>query len=296
MTEQFISIITEMRPDLSLGSKKTYASTLNSTYKLLGGVEPINVDLFNDTEKVLAIVRTKELNTQSTILASLAVITRGNKIYKDEASKVKKEREASKMAQEKNPKQEDSWVSNNALKTKFAELKTRADGIYKSKKFDMDNLQLIQAYIIVALTSGLFIPPRRSLDWTELKIKEVDGTKDNYIDGNKFVFNVFKTAKQYGQQSVAIPKELKSILTKWLKINPTAYLLFDKHSNKLTSVKMTQRLNVIFGNNASVNALRHSYCSDMFKEDIPMSDKMRKVASDMATSSSIIRKEYLKKL
>jgi hypothetical protein len=68
--------------------------------------------------------------------------------------------------------------------------------------------------------SGVFIPPRRSLDYCEFKIKNIDREKDNYLDKNKLIFNRYKTAKTYGQQSVDIPVQLRNILTKWSKLNP----------------------------------------------------------------------------
>jgi predicted secreted protein len=83
----------------------------------------------------------------------------------------------------------------------------------------MTDLQTIQQYIILCLLGGIFIAPRRSLDYTEFKIKSINKDDDNYLDKNELVFNKYKTAKFYNEQRVAIPKELKSILTKWIKNN-----------------------------------------------------------------------------
>jgi len=101
----------------------------------------------------------------------------------------------------------------------------------------MKEYQQIQDLIIVAVLGGLFIPPRRNLDYCCFKLKNINNDNDNYIDKNQFVFNTYKTAKFYKQQRVDIPKDLKTILTKWIKINPTDYLLFDTNQNPLTSVK-----------------------------------------------------------
>ena len=42
--------------------------------------------------------------------------------------------------------------------------------------------------------SGQFIPPRKSLDWTEFKIKNVDKAEDNYLDKNELflIFDQFQ--------------------------------------------------------------------------------------------------------
>ena len=55
---------------------------------------------------------------------------------------------------------------------------------------------------------GIVIPPRRSLDYSEMKIRNYDAKTDNFYKGNKFFFNKYKTVKSYGIQSLEIPKEL----------------------------------------------------------------------------------------
>ena len=43
-------------------------------------------------------------------------------------------------------------------------------------------------------------------------------------------------------KKMEMPKEIKTILTTWIKVNPTDNLLFDINNNKLSSVKINQRL------------------------------------------------------
>ena len=158
----------------------------------------------------------------------------------------------------------------------------------------MNDLQAIQNYIILCLLGGMFIAPRRSLDYTEFVIKDIDKDKDNYLDKTELVFNRYKTAKFYDEQRVSIPKELLTILKKWIKNNDTEYLLFDSNGSKLTSVKLNQRLNKIFGKKASVNLLRHSYLTDKFGDEIERSKKMSEVAENMGTSSAQVIGTYIK--
>ena len=157
----------------------------------------------------------------------------------------------------------------------------------------MKELQQIQDFIIVALLGGLFIPPRRSLDYCCFKIKNIDLEKDNYLDKNQFVFNTYKTAKFYKQQRVDIPKDLKTIVTKWIKVNPTDYLLFDTNKNPLTSVKLNQRMNKIFGKKVGVNQMRHTYLTDKYGDTI---SKQKQINADMTEigSSGTQSKVYIK--
>ena len=110
-----------------------------------------------------------------------------------------------------------------------------------------------------------------------------------------FIFNSYKTAKTYGRQMVAIPKELKTLMNKWIKVNPTNYLLFDSNKNRLSNVKLNQRLNKLFDHKkVGVNQLRHTFLSDKYQESIETNNKM---ADDLAKmgSSMIQEKVYIKK-
>jgi len=159
----------------------------------------------------------------------------------------------------------------------------------------MSDLQDIQNYIILCLTSGIYIPPRRSLDWTEFKIKNINKSEDNYLDKNEFVFNRYKTARFYNEQRVTCPKPLLSILKKWIKTSNNDYLLFDSNGGKLTSVKLNQRLNRIFGKACSVNILRHVYLTDKFGDEIERGRVMSNTAEAMGTSSQQVIGTYIKK-
>ena len=156
------------------------------------------------------------------------------------------------------------------------------------------DLQEIQNYIILSLLGGVYVPPRRSKDYTNFKIKNVDKEKDNYIDKNEFVFNAYKTAKTYGQQRLEIPKELKTVLNKWIKVNPTDYLLFDSSLNALSNVKLNQRLNKLFGKKVGVNQMRKTFLSDKYGDLITTKNELAKDMKDMG-SSTLQENIYIKK-
>ncbi len=82
-----------------------------------------------------------------------------------------------------------------------------------------------------------------------------------------------------------------------MKINAdnTEYLLFDSNFEKLTSVKLNQRFEKIFGKKTSVNILRHVYLTSKFGDEIERSKKMSDIAQDMGTSSAQVIGTYIKK-
>ena len=282
----------KLRPTLSDGSLTTYCSILRSLHKKIFGGDIQKSD-FDDTDKVLKHLDEMPPNKRKTILSALVVIS-GKPDYRTEMLEDIKSYSADAKKMEKTETQEANWVSKDEILALYNEYKQDAMLRYKKSKLSMNDLQAIQNYIILCLLGGMFIAPRRSLDYTEFVIKDIDKSKDNYLDKTELVFNRYKTAKFYDEQRVSIPKELLTILKKWIKNNDTEYLLFDSNGSKLTSVKLNQRLNKIFGKNASVNLLRHSYLTEKFGDEIERSKKMANVAEEMGTSSAQVIGTYIK--
>ena len=283
----------KLRPTLSDGSLTTYCSILRSLHsKIFGG--DIQKDDFDECDKILKHLEDLPPNKRKTILSALVVIS-GKPDYRKEMLEDIKEYSNDAKEMKKSETQEANWVSKADILALYNEYKQDAMLRYKKSKLSMNDLQAIQNYIILCLLGGMFIAPRRSLDYTEFVIKNIDKDKDNYLDKNELVFNKYKTAKFYDEQRVNCPKELLSILKKWVKNNDSEYLLFDSNGSKLTSVKLNQRLNKIFGKNCSVNILRHVYLTDRFGDEIERSKKMANTAEEMGTSSAQVIGTYIKK-
>jgi hypothetical protein len=121
-----------------------------------------------------------------------------------------------------------------------------------------------------------------------MKIRNINKDEDNYIDKNKFVFNKYKTAKTYGKQELAIPQQLKNILNRWIGMNESDYLLRDKNGNPMTSTKLNQYMNRIFGGKKiAVNSMRHTYLTDKYKQTSEENKKLARDMSDMGSSTSM---------
>ena len=285
MERSIHDLIKEKRPSLSNSSINTYASILKNLHKhVFGGNNFVPHD-FEDTEKVLHYLHELPPNKRKTILSALVVITE-NKAYRNQMLEDIKEYNHTIQKQEKTETQRENWVEGNDIRTIWEEYKRNAEILYKKKTPTMSDLQEIQNFVLLSVLGGIFIPPRRSLDFVNFKIKNIDREKDNYLDKNDLVFNSYKTAKFYGEQRVTCPKPLKAILTKWIAKNPTDFLFFDTNMNQLSSVKLNQRLNKVFGKKVSVNGLRHSYLTDKFGEQIAMKKSIDNTMTDMGSSAS----------
>jgi integrase len=254
----------------------------------------IDMEKFNQVEKVLEHLKNIPPNKRKTILSSLVIIT-DKKPYRDLMLEDVRDYNKEIHKQEKTEEQKESWVNSNQVKEILNELKSNSDLIYKKKNLTINDLQEIQSYIIMCLLGGVYIPPRRSKDYVDFKTKSINKNNDNFLDKNKMYFNSYKTAKTYGQQIVEIPVQLKNILLKWIKVNPTEYLLFDTNLNKLSSVKLNQRLNKIFGEKkVGVNQLRHTYLTDKYLHTINQKDEIKETMNEMGSSSNMLD-TYVKK-
>lgn len=289
--------VLEMRPNLSKQSVKTYVSILKNLYSKVFPGSALDIKKFDDDSKVIQHLKSIEPNKRKTILSALVIITNKpsyRNLMLEDISKYNEEQHK----QTKNEKQSESWVETDNIKTLLKQLENEAKLVYKKVKqqpLNVSDLQTVQNYIIMALLGGQYIPPRRSKDYVEFKIKNINKSEDNYMDKNKFVFNNYKTAKTYGQQVVEIPSALQRIIKKWISINPTDYLLFDSNKNKLSNVKLNQRLNKLFDHKkVGVNQLRHTYLSDKYQTSIETNKAMAEDLAKMG-SSTIQEKVYIKK-
>ena len=275
-------LLKEKRPSLSDSSLNTYASTLNNLYKKVFKDKEIDVNKFDDVETIMEHLKDIPANKRKSILSALVVITNNGK-YREMMIGDITAYKADIDKQEKTDDQKDNWVSQDEIKEIYLKLKKVADPLLKKKTHTVNELQQIQKYIIIACLGGIFIPVRRSKDYCDFKLYNID-TKLNYMEGDEFVFNSYKTAKTYSTQKVSIPKELRKIIEKWRNVSDNDWLLFDLNGSKLTNVKLNQRLQSILGKKASVNMLRKSYLTSMYADTMKEQKAMKETMSEMGSS------------
>ena len=142
---------------------------------------------------------------------------------------------------------------------------------------------------ILLLTSGIHMPPRRSLDWISMKVKDIDKKKDNYIKSGRFIFNKFKTAKfvKDEDKKIKIPLPIKKVIKTWLEQNKHDYLIFQRNGKPFTSSSFTKRLNKIYGMNVGVDLLRSTYLTNKFGNIAEKVEEMNKITKEMGSSTNI---------
>jgi hypothetical protein len=284
-------LLKKNRPTLSDSSLKTYNSILSNLYKKVFPDKPLDLEKFKECKKFLTYLKDFDGSKRKTYLSALVVLCPEANEYRELMNSDGQAYNAKQKLQNKTEKETENWVEQDELTTIYNNLEQEAKQLYKLKNPTTQDIQKIQSYIILSLVSGKHIAIRRSLDWTEMKIKDFDKDKDNFLEMGKqwkFFFNVYKTQRFLNEQEVIIPTTLKKILNVWIKLiqkiyPDNNYLLIDSNGSKLTPTKMTQRLNAVFGKKASINILRHSFLSEKYK-DMPELTDLQEEATAMGHS------------
>jgi len=300
-TQKLKDHLAETRKSLSASSVKTYASILRSLHKKMYDTTDVTVSNFDDTKKVLAALAEVEPSKRKTTLSALVILT-DKQPYRDAMLKDIKDYKDQISKRQKTERQEQNWVTEEEIKAKYKELEKDIAPLWNKENLTSAEYQRLQNFVILALLSGIHMPVRRSKDYVDFKISgDIDKDSDNYFDKKRnMVFNSYKTAKHYGQQTLKTPTKLKNILRKWIAKNPTDYLLFDSKFNGLGgqsgksasgSVKLNQRLERIFNKKVGVNGLRHTSLTETFG---PVLDKAHEIMSNMGSSTEMLD-TYVKK-
>jgi hypothetical protein len=283
------------RPSLSHASIKTYTSVLNSLYKnVFKDKENIDIKDFEAQKPILEYLESLPSNKNKTILSALYVLTE-KPVYRELMLVHIDKYNITMKEQVKSDKLKANWITMDDIKDKLEELRNVANFIYKKNKYTTKDYQKLQNYILLALYSGIYIPPRRA-EYTDFKIRgAIDKDRDNYLDKSYLVFNKYKTSKVYETQKVKLPVKLKTILNKWIAVNPTENLLFDNKNQPLNGAKLNQRINKIFeGKQVGVNGLRKSYLTEKYSHTIKLEKDMKEDFEKMG-SSTLQKNHYIKK-
>ena len=79
--------------------------------------------------------------------------------------------------QKMNTKQEENWISVDEIKTKYDALHLDAISMLNKKKILNENVMM--EFLLMSFLSGILIPPQRSFDFSELKIRNFDVKTEN---------------------------------------------------------------------------------------------------------------------
>lgn len=274
------------KPDIKDNSLKTYTSIIN-TFMKNNNIEDINI-FKNDENKIIKILEDIAYDKRKTILSALIALvekdsdaqTKYKKMMIGDINKYKYD----KMKQQKSDKEKENWISQEDVLDVYKKLEKNIHHLWTKDTLTKLEFQRLQDYVI--LSCYVLIPPRRLLDYTEFVLNGETNQKNNGFNPamKVFTFQVYKTANYYGTQNVELPKKLLNIVRRWKRINTNKYMFIDIKGNKLTSVKLNQRLNKIFNKKISASMLRKIYITDVVLKDVPKLNELQDIAEDMGHS------------
>jgi hypothetical protein len=272
------------RPNVTESTIRSYVSVISSLFRSIGSGKSV-VEFFEKYPKqVLTALKDLPPNVRKTKLASLvSLLTHNPKsadVYRELMNKdikVYDNRDQSK----KTETEEANWITQDEVQQIFNDKYKESKHLFSKSKLTPNNFEDLQDFLIISIFH--LIEPRRLKDYTDFKIRNIDPKVDNYMKGNTFVFNSYKTSKTYGQQIVKIPPLLNSIIRRWAIVNSSDFLLVGKTGYRLSQPQLTLRLNCIFGKRVSVNILRHSFLTEKYK-NMPMLNEIEQTAKNMGHS------------
>ena len=287
------------RPNLHSKSLTSYISTLYNLPKkvnpqLIPHLNSLKVDYFSkNVESILNYLQIVKPSPRKTILSALYVLTgieAYNGLMRNDIQTTAIQNEKQIMTE----KQQESWVSWDQVIKLHQQYEVALTKMLSSKA-SLNQTQMHEFCKFILLSCFVYIEPRRAMDYSEMKIRNINPETDNFIDIQRkvFVFNKYKTAKTYGSQAVPIPSPLIHWIILWSNFNKSDYLLIKKSGSKLNPNSITSMFYQIFKSNVSVNILRHSYLSSLY-QNIPQLVQMKQTAKNMGHSVDMAL-QYIKR-
>jgi hypothetical protein len=283
--------IEKNRPNIKPSSIKTYISCLSNLVKKMDG--KLDIDFFNNTKEILKYLEEKTSVQRKTCLSALYILTKNEEYQKPMLEDIKTVNNEYKE-QKKNVKETENWISEDDLTAIYNTYFKIANDIFKKKDWTSHDITELQRFFILVFLGGYFFPPRRSQDFTELKVKDYNKDTDNFYCKGMLYFNIYKTSKSYGEQNIKLPDDIDKMVKKYIKKIDNQYFFFNpKTGNKFTSPNITLLINGIFGKKVSTNMLRHVYLSNKYK-DVPALLEMEETAKAMGHNLNVALEMYVK--
>lgn len=181
------------------------------------------------------------------------------KVLQDKLNELYADQNKKDLEQKLTDKQEKNfvkWEELMAVQKKLADMENKSDSKWKQ-------------YLITSLYT--LTPPVRA-DYGEMQVfnkynKKRTGNELIWNKSPKFIFRVYKTAKNYGEVKLSIPKPLQKVIREWFEHlgSVPAYLLGSAPSSPNSfAVYVQDTFRKHTGKEVGVSLIRHAYITHMF--------------------------------
>ena len=275
-------------PQLKPNSIKSYASALNTLFKHInysGQIENFSSKEF--IPSIIGFISTYSVKRKKQVLSALLILEKDNQEWKKLIQEAKLLDNKNEEKQELTSNQKNAWMDWEDIVKVRENLANQTAHLWTKLDLSKPEYSLLQDYVIACVYTH--IAPRRILDYCCMRNGEPENSKENGIgyginEKPSFLFNVFKTSKTYGQQTIEIPSALWCILREWMKINKSKWL-FTYNSESFRSDQLSRKLAKIFNKKGfGVNILRHAFVSDEVLHTMPFFDQIKKISYQLGHS------------
>ena len=306
--EEIHEAIHKARPNLKEISIKQYEQQLKKLKHLF---ESDNYDFLskpkNVENKLEGLHYTSVRNTYNAIIVLLLALNKDKEYdtllkeyteLRDELNTKYEEEQKSGVISEK---QKGNFASMEEINTLLSKLKNEVLPLKKKNNLTQKDISTIRSWILFNML--IRIPTRNDasnmLYITQRdykKLSQKDKEEHNYLvnerNNMKFIYNVYKTSKKYGENIVPVPAELKPMLRTYLKIMDykTGDNIFPLSRNAMSQLlsKTSKRL---LNKSISSTMIRKIYLSNKYGD---MKEEMEKDAKIMGHSKETAAAVYTK--
>lgn len=287
MLQQISDEIRLRRPSISESTIKQHA---RSIYKIYTTLYPNNTmfnadDIISAPSNILisSFPKNASQDTNKSYAASLGIFTSRPELSKivTDANELYRTRINAHIPTQKE-------IDNQLTMVDIQEIDRQLKDEYKTNTYEG-----LKKYLLWNLMNGKYIPPRRLLDWTYMKIHHVNEMIDNYIDHSthEFVFNRYKTAHIYGQDRIGIPPPLYNLLCQYIAQTFSDYMFSTQKGSQLSTSNFSLMINNLSGNKHghSVNQYRKAYLQNNYGNMVDLQNTMRMMGSSKNNINSYIK-------
>lgn len=301
-----LKFMDEHRPDLSMGTRLAYSSSLNAMMNFLKIERPITYDSIKlNIEAIMDYIAERCVKSRKVLLSALMVYCKEKNCelydtlrdYMDTDSVLDRTKDED---QELTLKQKEAWLSWGDILSVREQHEVSYAHLLKACAIEnKHDYNKALDYILISLYT--LNAPRRALDYSNMvwDIETLDdNTTLNGIDwkSKEFVFNTYKTAKKYGVQRIKINEVLLGVLECWRKAQYSwsmtkftsgkgNFILASTCGAPMASNALTKRLAKIFDKPGfGVNILRHAYVTNVALKDVPLIKELKEIATDLGHS------------
>ena len=307
--------------EIKLNSANTYAKNITKIYKEVFDEEydKANINKLKKFQIIKKYLSTLPIYTQKNLVVAIMVTIKSYKFpkyvikkYEDYFYELTTKINNNYKTHKQSNKDKTNWVSDDYIEKVESKLKQNIKPVYHylddttTKPLKNKDIDAFQQYVVFSLYTKM--PPLRNNYVNTIVItksssptntkKMLNDKTYNYIDlnDNKLYLYNYKTHKTYGDKILPMEDEVIDIITDWMKINPSKYLLINvTNKTPMKSNGLTKYLNKIFKpKKVSTTLLRKYYLSHKYPVNPELEDSKRKDANMMGHSVNTQQKIYRK--